>query len=273
MINIFPKFFFYFLLKICVIAIKKNESDPLLLKKILERINNLLGKGFAGKDSLETEVNYVKKYLDINKKLLILDIGANKGKYSDFLIKELKSYKLILFEPNKENYNFLVKKFKDSNDIILENLGLSNQSNKTKLFTDKLGSGLASLNKRNLSHFNKSFDVEEEIEVVKLKDYWLKNIKNQYIDLLKLDIEGHELSALEGCEDMIRYIKLIQFEFGGCNIDSKTYFQNFWYFFQEINFEIYRMSPVKLIKINFYSELDEFFTTTNYLAVNRNLIT
>ena len=49
------------------------------------------------------------------------------------------------------------------------------------------------------------------------------------IDLLKLDVEGNELLALKGLSDSIEYIKIIQFEFGGSNIDSRTYFQDFYY--------------------------------------------
>ena len=67
-----------------------------------------------------------------------------------------------------------------------------------------------------------------------------------------------ELSVLEGCYNSIKYIKNIQFEFGGANIDSRTFFQDFWYFFQSKEFELFRITPFGLIEINNYSEQDEF---------------
>ena len=66
------------------------------------------------------------------------------------------------------------------------------------------------------------------------------------IDLLKLDVEGHELEVLRGGVRMFaqRRVKMVSFEFGGCNIDSRTYFRDFYYFFQENGLQdIFRMVP------------------------------
>ena len=71
---------------------------------------------------------------------------------------------------------------------------------------------------------------------------------------------------MEGLGDKIGNVRSIQFEFGGCNIDTKTYFQDFWYFFKERDFDLYRISPLGLIRILEYKESDEFFTATNYIA-------
>ena len=68
----------------------------------------------------------------------------------------------------------------------------------------------------------------------------------------------------------LKEIKIVQFEFGGCNIDSRTYFQDFYYFFTERNFEIYRLSPRGLKKIDKYSESDEIFDTTNFICLNNS---
>ena len=85
-------------------------------------------------------------------------------------------------------------------------------------------------------------------------------------------MEGHELDVLNGFGDLIYKTKLIQFEFGGCNIDTRTYFQDFWYFFNEKAFMIYRISPRGLIPIKDYNESDEyFFGSTNFIALNQNI--
>jgi hypothetical protein len=89
------------------------------------------------------------------------------------------------------------------------------------------------------------------------------------IDFLKMDIEGHELSALGGASRLLerKVIRALSFEFGGCNIDSRTYFQDFWHLLRDSGFQVFRILPRgRLLRIDHYSEHLEVFTTTNYLA-------
>ncbi|MGA0164815.1 MAG: hypothetical protein ACO3LE_11345, partial [Bdellovibrionota bacterium] len=67
----------------------------------------------------------------------------------------------------------------------------------------------------------------------------------------------------------INFIKAIQFEFGGTCVDAKTYFLDFWYFFREHNFEIYRFTFLGLFRIATYREIDETFIKTEFLAVRK----
>lgn len=87
--------------------------------------------------------------------------------------------------------------------------------------------------------------------------------------VLKLDIEGHELSALLGATETLRQIEIVQFEFGGGNIDSHTYFQDFWYFFTDLEFDLHRLTPTGLNRVAEYSEMLEVFRPTNYFAVRK----
>jgi FkbM family methyltransferase len=53
------------------------------------------------------------------------------------------------------------------------------------------------------------------------------------IDMLKIDVEGHDLAVLCGASKTLErgIIKLAQFEFGGCNLDTRTNLQDFYYIF------------------------------------------
>ena len=86
------------------------------------------------------------------------------------------------------------------------------------------------------------------------------------IHFLKLDIEGNEYNALLGAEKMLKAKKIdfIQFEFGGCNIDSRTYFQDFWYLLKD-DYNFYRILKNGLHPIKNYSESLEIFITINFL--------
>jgi len=146
---------------------------------------------------------------------------------------------------------------------------ISDSSGSASLFADEAGSGLGSLTKRRLDHFRIAFDAEETVTTIRFEDYWLAELQGRPLDLVKLDIEGHELAALRGFGRALQATRALQFEFGGCNIDTRTYFQDFWYFFQEQGFELHRITPFGAERIRRYKERDEFFKTTNYIAVQR----
>ena len=72
---------------------------------------------------------------------------------------------------------------------------------------------------------------------------------------------------LEGSLGLLDTTAVVQFEFGGANVDTRTYFQDFWYLLTPMGFRLHRLGPRGLIEIGAYVEQDEFFTTTNYFAV------
>jgi hypothetical protein len=128
------------------------------------------------------------------------------------------------------------------------------------------GSGLASLTDRRLNHLSINMDVKETVQVTTID----AAVPKVSIDILKIDIEGHELNALKGALETLKRVRVVQFEFGGANIDTRTFFQDFFYFFQKQNFTIYRITPLGIVKIRKYNERMERFITTNYVAVNKN---
>ena len=250
---------------------------PLKFLSFIEILSSMLqGKGW-GSSSIKQEVNACLSIFKNPPKILI-DIGAHKGTYTEEVRKKVHNIECYLFEPSITNIKILNQKFlNDKDKVFINNFALSNKKADAILFSNTPGSGIGSLTKRRLDHFKRlgsqgydwEMNVEEEVSLIRFDEYW-KN-KNQLIDYVKIDVEGHELDVLEGFGDLINKIKLIQFEFGGCNIDTRTFFQDFWYFFQEKNFLLYRISPRGRRLIEFYTPREENFMTSNYIAVNQNV--
>jgi len=106
------------------------------------------------------------------------------------------------------------------------------------------------------------FEHSEEVPLTTLDEL----LQGASTDLLKLDVEGRELDVLKGAASTVSKVSVIQFEFGGCNIDTRSYFQDFWYLLTEQGFGIWRLGPHGLQRVPNYSESDEVFLTTNFFA-------
>ncbi len=225
------------------------------------------GKGY-GSATLEQEIDLLLSFLKVQPKLAI-DIGGNVGNYTAELRRKNPNLEIHTFEPSARNITTLGFRFKNDNLIKLVPLALSDETSQANLFSNELGSGLGSLTKRRLDHFNIAFDTKEIIRTIRFEDYWIQQLQSRQLDMVKIDVEGHELSVLKGFGKAVNATRVFQFEFGGCNIDTRTYFQDFWYFFTENRFDIYRVTPFGSERIALYEESNEFFSTTNYLAVNQ----
>ena len=143
-----------------------------------------------------------------------------------------------------------------------------------RLFFDSEFSPLASLYERDISHYDTSLDQSREVNVDTLAQIFIRHQIDR-VNFLKLDLEGHELEALKGCIEVIQKHKIdaIQFEFGGCNIDSRTYVRDFWQLLcNQCQYKMYRVLPQqRLLRLHDYSESLERFNWQNLLAVAPNV--
>ena len=245
-----------------------NRIPQRVLAKIEAKAQFFQGKGW-GAATTDAEVSAIRDLLDKKdtSSLIVLDVGANIGNWTQSFAEAFPESQIVAFEPGASAFKVLGSRFQSRSNIHCVNLGLSDRDAEVTLFSDSEASGLSSLNKRRLEHFSIKFDKQEIIRVTRLDSWISSNPEYSPPTILKLDVEGHELSVLVGAKEIIKNIQLVQFEFGGGNIDSKTYFQDFWYLFAELNFDLYRLSPRGPVKVIDYSEMLEVFRPTNYFAV------
>lgn len=147
-------------------------------------------------NTLDKEMIYVKKIL--NNKRRFIDIGACKGVYSYYFKNTFKN--IDCFEPRLEEKK-LFKGFLD-NTKTFHNIALSNKIGKEKFYipvlNGQLNGGRASLEKLN---FNCQ---ERTIEVKTLDSFCFDDV-----DLIKIDVEGHETSVISGATQTIKKCKPI----------------------------------------------------------------
>jgi FkbM family methyltransferase len=200
---------------------------------------------------------------------LLIDIGGNRGLYAKEFLARFPGAACHVFEPSSLNVALLRDEFRSHPGVNVVDCALSDVSGVFTLYADEPGSGLGSLTQRRLDHFGIDMKATEDVRVVRFDDYWSANgPPGSEIDYVKIDVEGHELAVLRGFGELARRVKLFQFEFGGTNIDTRTFFSDFWYFFLEQDFSLYRLTPRGLLLIPSYQEAHECFQFTNYIAVN-----
>lgn len=225
------------------------------------------GKGY-GSHSTKAEVARAAKLLGRRPDLAV-DVGGNKGEYTSSLLSENTQIEVHVFEPSATNVKHLKERFSENEKVVINDYGLGSIDRSGVLYSDTAGSGLASLTKRNLEHLGVEFEYSEPIQVRRFDSYWQETLNCRHIDIVKIDVEGHELEVLSGFGNAINHIDILQFEFGGCNIDTRSFFRDFWHFFSTHHFDLFRITPFGVNAVKHYSEKDECFVTTNYLARRR----
>lgn len=210
------------------------------------------------------------------EKTIIFDIGANTGSYTK-IVKSIADSNNIdlevhLFEPTKSCFNVLKKLFNKQNNIILNNFGLSDKKGERTIYYDFEKSGLASLYNRNLDAYSLALNNQEKIKLDTLNDYIISK-RIAHINLIKIDIEGHELSALIGMGRFLSadFVDYIQFEYGGANLDSRTNLMQLYGLLKLKGFKIAKVMPNEL-HIREYSPYMDNFNNANYMAVSERLL-
>jgi FkbM family methyltransferase len=260
------------LLKQVLINISGNRLVQRGLERTVSVSQDLMGIGSGASVQLSGEqAIFAILRQRCNPPYCIFDVGANQGQFLGLALGHVAEHDVSIhcFEPGCETFKILMESALGDDRIKLSNIALGRECGQGILHFDSAGSGLASLTKRKLEHHGIDFTNSQTVTIGTIDSYCAANSIG-HISLLKLDVEGHELDALHGARKMFddRSIDVVSFEFGGCNIDTRTFFRDFWYFFQEVKMKIWRITPSGYLHpIESYKEIDEQFRTTNFIAI------
>ena len=195
---------------------------------------------------------------------VIFDVGANLGGWTIAANKLWPQAEIHAFEPSPGVLAHL-RAATAHLPVKCVACGLSDETRSSVLYRVPGHPALSSVHQRDLGAHGLSMSLSEEILLRTIDDYCGEN-GVEYIDFLKIDAEGHDLSVLRGAKAMLAAgsIQTIQFEFGGANIDSRTYLRDFVALLTP-RYRISRIVAGGLESLQ-YSEREEIFVTANFLA-------
>ena len=142
----------------------------------------------------------------------VLHIGAHWGEEYDAYYKQnIKN--LIFFEPIKSNYEMLIDKLPDNDNIKVFNIALGNGEGEKEMFTETANRGQSCSFLEPLGHLKSyphiKFDRKEVVNIDKLDNIpFDRSLHN----MINIDVQGYELEVFKGGMDTIGFIDIIYAE-------------------------------------------------------------
>lgn len=157
----------------------------------------------------DAELNLVEnKFKRFLKDNVVLDVGANIGNHTVAFSKYAK--KVYAFEPNQKVFEVLNLNTKDLNNVEIFNYGASNKKQSIIAKIPKLNCGGGSVVSEAKARDKNKF-MSMRFNLVALDK--LKKIQSHKVGLVKIDVEGHELEAFKGMQQILKNHKpIILFE-------------------------------------------------------------
>ncbi len=202
----------------------------------------------------------------------VVDVGANLEIYGEKLLPQAK---IVAFEPHPVSAKRLSAQSHSAHVKIVAQ-AVSNRNGWATLWDfapdaplkhTQPTSTLSSLNQSVIEGLHGQKSMGYQVKTVTL-DSALAKLGVHHVDILKIDVEGLELSVLQGAKRLLaaHAIDLIQFEFNEMHAYQHVLFKDFVDLLP--GFDFYRLSARGLIPLGAYRPLThELFGFQNVLAI------
>jgi FkbM family methyltransferase len=233
-------------------------------------LNFLIGKGAGTGWDLQSEVKAAAGRT-LRPNPVFFDVGANVAGWTEGMLQRFEGAQVFLFEPSPGCQAVIREKKLPRATLVPCAIG--DNPGEAAYYFSSATDGTASLYVRHDTPFS---DLEYKKTTVQVRtiDEVIASLSLDFVDFMKMDIEGHELYALRGAQQSLASGKIgaLSFEFGCGNINSRTYFRDFWDLLTGVGFGLWRITPSgKEIPVSNYYEDHEYFRgVTNYIAVSKN---
>jgi FkbM family methyltransferase len=200
----------------------------------------------------------------------VFDVGGYGGEYARAVRAAFgPRARVHTFEPNPVMYSSLLERVAGDGGITCHQLALGKEPGSARLFVDRVGSSRASLVEETFNVIQRPATESFEVTVATVDDVAAAQSIDR-IDVIKVDVEGHELSVLQGAKGLLTRaaVDVVQFEFGEANVASRTYLRDFWELLGP-RYDFFRLTARGPVRFQYRTKYEVFALETNYVAVAR----
>jgi FkbM family methyltransferase len=201
----------------------------------------------------------------------VLDVGANIGDWSIAALQYLPDATVHAFEIAPATSAKLIANAAGAGDRLIVNAcGLGDTTGQIMLYytpESDTASSTVSL-AMDIARPNHGVTRIEEMTVpITTGDAYMAEHGLTHIDFLKIDVEGAELSVLNGFAGAFarKAIDLVQFEYGQVNLRTRVFLEDFCKFFTAHGFVVGKLLP-QGVGFKSFELADEDFIGLNFIA-------
>jgi FkbM family methyltransferase len=204
----------------------------------------------------------------------VFDVGANVGDWSLTALGALPDARVHAFEIAPGTSVKLIERTRAAGErLTIKAIGLGAAEGEIELFytpdSDTASSTVASAMEVVAANHG-TRNVERLRVAVTTGDAYMRARGVDRIDFLKIDVEGAELSVLEGFAQAFDRgaIDVVQFEYGLVNLRTRLFLEEFHAFFEARGFAVGKLLPHG-VAFKTYELTDEDFIGLNFVACRR----
>jgi FkbM family methyltransferase len=252
---------------------RENRSSS-IVRYLVSKSERFL-QGYYNQDYFDLDKNGEARVIEAvvaaqsKTHLFVLDVGANRGEWAKAVLERQSDATIFCFEIIPPIAAALRTALANYPNVHVFDFGLSSASMQVDVCWNHTWDTANSIVPRLEDRFFSEAKVSTLPCEVRVADAVLEDLRLERIDLLKIDVEGHEMEVLAGFAKTLQSNTLrprvIQFEYGATWLPPRHNLREAYRMLEPLGYVIGRLFPDG-VEFKSYEFADDHFRMGNYIA-------